>query len=116
MSFLDSHNFTLLCSQMRTLDHNQAEIDKIEEEISKGKEEQERLETPEELERIAREQFLMKEHGEDIFLIKEHSNKQDNRSFEKKDLTLYQWLLILLSILFILFFAILFILKKRKNG
>ena len=71
ISFLDENNLVSLNQQMNTLEEKQETIDSLENEISQMKEKLERLNNNQkELEKFARENFLMKKENEDIILIK----------------------------------------------
>ena len=71
ISFLDENNLVSLNQQMNTLEEKQETIDSLENEISQMKDKLERLNNdPKELEKFARENFLMKKENEDIILIK----------------------------------------------
>ena len=71
ISFLDENNLVSLNQQMNTLEEKQETIDSLENEISQMKDKLELLNNdPKELEKFARENFLMKKENEDIILIK----------------------------------------------
>ena len=71
ISFLDENNLVSLNQQINTLEEKQETIDSLENEISQMKEKLERLNNNrKELEKFARENFLMKKENEDIILIK----------------------------------------------
>lgn len=76
ITFLDDNNLIVLYQRLNTLESKQAEIDNLK---ADNKEMEERLERlskdPEELERFARENFLMKKEGEDIIIIRSKSNE-----------------------------------------
>lgn len=76
IAFLDENNLVLLNKRANTLESNLSEIDSLEQENQNLKEKLKRLTTdPEELEKFARENFLMKKPGEDIIIIRERSNE-----------------------------------------
>ena len=71
ISFLDENNLVSLNQQMNTLEEKHEIIDSLENEIFQMEGELERLKNdPKELEKFARENFLMKKENEDIILIK----------------------------------------------
>jgi cell division protein FtsB len=71
ISFLDENNLVSLNQQMNKLEEKQEIIDSLENEISQMKDKLELLNNdPKELEKFARENFLMKKENEDIILIK----------------------------------------------
>ena len=71
ISFLDENNLVSLNQQMNTLEEKQETIDSLENEISQMENKLERLNNDQkELEKFARENFLMKKENEDIILIK----------------------------------------------
>ena len=77
ISFLDENNLVSLNQQMNTLEDKQEIIDSLENEISKMENKLERLNNDQkELEKFARENFLMKKDNEDIIIIKEEENKE----------------------------------------
>ena len=71
ISFLDENNLVSLNQQINTLEEKQETIDSLENEISQMDGKLERLNNDrKELEKFARENFLMKKENEDIILIK----------------------------------------------
>ena len=69
--FLDENNLVSLNQQMNKLEEKQEIIDSLKTEISEMKDKLERLNNdPKELEKFARENFLMKKDNEDIIIIK----------------------------------------------
>ena len=76
ITFLDENNLILLNNRINTLQEKQEEIDSLKNEISEMELRLERLNNnQEELERFARENFLMKKEGEDIILIREKTDE-----------------------------------------
>ena len=74
--FLDENNLVLLNQQQSNLEKNQEIIDSLENEISEMKDKLERLNNdPKELEKFARENFLMKKDNEDIIIIREKGDE-----------------------------------------
>ena len=71
ISFLDENNLVSLNQQMNTLEEKQETIDSLKNEIFQMEGKLERLNNDhKELEKFARENFLMKKENEDIILIK----------------------------------------------
>ena len=71
ISFLDENNLVSLNQQTNTLEEKQEIIDNLENEIFQMENKLERLNNDrKELEKFARENFLMKKENEDIILIK----------------------------------------------
>ncbi len=71
ISFLDENNLVSLNQQINTLEEKQEIIDSLENEIFQMENKLERLNNHrKELEKFARENFLMKKENEDIILIK----------------------------------------------
>ena len=71
ISFLDENNLVSLNQQINTLEEKQEIIDSLENEIFQMENKLERLNNDrKELEKFARENFLMKKENEDITLIK----------------------------------------------
>ncbi|MBT4478703.1 MAG: septum formation initiator family protein [Flavobacteriales bacterium] len=71
ISFLDENNLVSLNQQINTLEEKQEIIDSLENEIFQMENKLERLNNDrKELEKFARENFLMKKENEDIILIK----------------------------------------------
>ena len=71
ISFLDENDLVSLNQKMNTLEEKQEIIDSLENEISQMEDKLERLNNDQkELEKFARENFLMKKENEDIILIK----------------------------------------------
>ena len=69
--FLDENNLVSLNQQMNTLEEKQETIDSLKNEIFQMEGKLERLNNDhKELEKFARENFLMKKENEDIILIK----------------------------------------------
>ena len=76
ISFIDENNLVNLNNKTNNLENLQDEIDSLSNEIIELEARLERLNTdPEELERFARENFLMKKDGEDIIIIRETQNE-----------------------------------------
>ena len=74
--FLDENNLVLLNQQQSNLEKNQGIIDSLENEISEMEDKLERLNNdPKELEKFARENFLMKKDNEDIIIIREKGDE-----------------------------------------
>jgi|TARA_B110000914_G_scaffold157033_1_gene138070 cell division protein DivIC len=72
ISFIDENNLIVLNQQMNNLGEKQKEIDSLEREIEELELRLEGLNNdPEELEKFARENFLMKKENEDIVIIKD---------------------------------------------
>jgi len=70
--FLDENNLVSLNQQQSNLEKNQEIIDSLENEISEMEDKLERLNNDQkELEKFARENFLMKKDNEDIIIIRE---------------------------------------------
>ena len=71
ISFLDENNLVLLNQQLNKLEETQEIIDSLKTEISEMEDKLDRLNNNQkELEKFARENFLMKKENEDITLIK----------------------------------------------
>ena len=71
--FLDENNLVLLNQQQSNLEKNQEIIDSLENEISEMEDKLERLNNDQkELEKFARENFLMKKDNEDIIIIRDY--------------------------------------------
>ena len=76
ISFLDENNLVLLNDRLNELNKKEETIDSLLLEISEMEDRLERLNNnQDELERFARENFLMKKDGEDIILIREKTNE-----------------------------------------
>lgn len=76
ISFLDENNLILLNERINILNEKEKTIDSLLLEISELENRLERLNNnQEELERFARENFLMKKDGEDIILIREKTDE-----------------------------------------
>ena len=76
ISFLDENNLILLNERTNILNEKEKTIDSLLLEISELENRLERLNNnQEELERFARENFLMKKDGEDIILIREKTDE-----------------------------------------
>lgn len=76
ITFLDENNLILLNNRINNLQEKQEEIDSLKNEISEMELRLERLNNnQDELERFARENFLMKKEGEDIIIIREKTNE-----------------------------------------
>lgn len=74
--FLDENNLVLLNQQQINLEKNQEIIDSLENEISEMEDKLERLNNDQkELEKFARENFLMKKENEDIIIIREKGDE-----------------------------------------
>ena len=74
--FLDENNLVLLNQQQSKLEKNQEIIDSLENEISEMEDKLERLNNDQkELEKFARENFLMKKENEDIIIIREKGDE-----------------------------------------
>ena len=74
--FLDENNLIVLKNQLDILKKNQADINQIQLENIQIEEKLRRLSTDsEELEKFARENFLMKQENEDIIIIRKRSNE-----------------------------------------
>tara|TARA_B110000263_G_scaffold86193_1_gene75262 strand:- start:405 stop:722 length:318 start_codon:yes stop_codon:yes gene_type:complete len=74
--FLDENNLVLLNQQQSNLEKNQEIIDSLENEISEMEDKLERLNNDQkELEKFARENFLMKKENEDIIIIREKGDE-----------------------------------------
>ena len=72
ITFLDENNLVLLNKRINNLQEKEILIDSLKNEISRSKATLERLNNNQkELERFARENFLMKKENEDIILIRE---------------------------------------------
>ena len=72
ISFIDENNLIVLNQQMNNLREKQEKIDSLEREIEELELRLEGLNNdPEELEKFARENFLMKKENEDIVIIKD---------------------------------------------
>ena len=72
ISFIDENNLLVLNKQMNNLEEKQDEIDSLKIEITELELRLERLNNdPEELERFARENFLMKKENEDIVIFRD---------------------------------------------
>ena len=73
ISFLDENNLVLLNQQLNKLEETQEIIDSLKTEISEMEDKLERLNNdPKELEKFARENFLMKKDNEDIIIIRDY--------------------------------------------
>ena len=71
ITLLDENNLLLLFKRMNTLEEKKVEIENLIIENNELEERLKRLSTePEELEKFARENFLMKIEGEDIIIIR----------------------------------------------
>ena len=71
ISFLDENNLVLLNQQLNKLEETQEIIDSLKTEISEMEDKLDRLNNNQkELEKFARENFLMKKDNEDIIIIK----------------------------------------------
>lgn len=76
ISFLDENNLVLLNDRLNELNKKEETIDSLLIEISEMEDRLERLNNnQDELERFARENFLMKKDGEDIILIREKTDE-----------------------------------------
>ena len=76
ISFIDENNLVNLNKKTNNLENLKDEIDSLSNEIIELEERLERLNTDrDELERFARENFLMKKDGEDIIIIRETQNE-----------------------------------------
>ena len=76
ISFLDENNLVLLNDRLNELNKKEETIDSLLLEISEMEVRLERLNNnQDELERFARENFLMKKDGEDIILIREKTDE-----------------------------------------
>ena len=76
ISFLDENNLVLLNERINELNKKEETIDSLLLEISEMEDRLERLNNnQDELERFARENFLMKKDGEDIILIREKTDE-----------------------------------------
>ena len=76
ISFLDENNLFLLNDRLNELNKKEETIDSLLLEISEMEDRLERLNNnQDELERFARENFLMKKDGEDIILIRERTDE-----------------------------------------
>ena len=76
ISFLDENNLVLLNDRLNELNKKEETIDSLLLEISEMEDRLERLNNnQDELERFARENFLMKKDGEDIILIREKTDE-----------------------------------------
>ena len=74
--FLDENNLVSLNQQMNTLEEKQEIIDSLENEISEMEDKLDRLNNDQkELEKFARENFLMKKENEDIIIIREKGDE-----------------------------------------
>ena len=74
--FLDENNLVLLNQQQSNLEKNQEIIDSLENEISEMEDKLDRLNNDQkELEKFARENFLMKKENEDIIIIREKGDE-----------------------------------------
>ena len=74
--FLDENNLVLINQQQSNLEKNQEIIDSLENEISEMEDKLERLNNDQkELEKFARENFLMKKENEDIIIIREKGDE-----------------------------------------
>ena len=72
ISFIDENNLIVLNQQMNNLREKQEKIDSLEREIEELELRLEGLNNdPKELEKFARENFLMKKENEDIVIIKD---------------------------------------------
>ena len=72
ISFIDENNLLVLTKQINNLEEKQDEIDSLKIEITELELRLERLNNdPEELERFARENFLMKKENEDIVIFRD---------------------------------------------
>ena len=71
--FLDENNLVLLNQQLNKLEENKEIIDSLENKILKMQNKLERLNNDQqELEKFARENFLMKKDNEDIIIIRDY--------------------------------------------
>ena len=76
IGFLDENNLVLLNDRLNELNKKEETIDSLLIEISEMEDRLERLNNnQDELERFARENFLMKKDGEDIILIREKTDE-----------------------------------------
>lgn len=76
ISFLDENNLVLLNDRLNELNKKEETIDSLLLEISEMEDRLERLNNnQDELERFARENFLMKKDEEDIILIRENTDE-----------------------------------------
>lgn len=76
ISFLDENNLVLLNDRLNELNKKEETIDSLLLEISEMEDRLERLNNnQDELERFARENFLMKKDGEDIILIRKKTDE-----------------------------------------
>ena len=76
ISFLDENNLVLLNDRLNELNKKEETIDSLLLEISEMEDRLKRLNNnQDELERFARENFLMKKDGEDIILIREKTDE-----------------------------------------
>ena len=76
ISFLDENNLVLLNDRLNELNKKEETIDSLLLEISEMEDKLIRLNNnQDELERFARENFLMKKDGEDIILIREKTDE-----------------------------------------
>ena len=76
ISFIDENNLVDLNNKTNNLENLLDEIDSLNNEITELEARLKRLNTdPDELERFARENFLMKKDGEDIIIIRETQNE-----------------------------------------
>ena len=76
IGFLDENNLVLLNERINELNKKEETIDSLLLEISEMEDRLERLNNnQDELERFARENFLMKKDGEDIILIREKTDE-----------------------------------------
>ena len=76
IGFLDENNLVLLNDRLNELNKKEETIDSLLIEISEMEDRLKRLNNnQDELERFARENFLMKKDGEDIILIREKTDE-----------------------------------------
>ena len=76
ISFLDENNLVLLNKKLNKQEEKQIMIDSLENKILEMKKKIERLNNDQnELEKFARENFLMKQDNEDLIIIKEKGNE-----------------------------------------
>ena len=76
ISFLDENNLVSLNQQINTLEEKQETIDSLENEIAEMARKLNRLNNDrKELEKFARENFLMKKDNEDIIIIRDKGDE-----------------------------------------
>ena len=76
ISFLDDNNLVSLNQQINTLEEKQETIDSLENEIAEMARKLNRLNNDrKELEKFARENFLMKKDNEDIIIIRDKGDE-----------------------------------------